>query len=876
MPSIPIKRSSSVTTEDSARVSYSYDAHGNVEWVAQQTPGFPQTNYVHYTYDLLSGNVRRVTYNDGRADQFHQRYVYDGENRLVGVESSGDGRIWESDARYRIDGQGRLRRRELGEDSLAGLDYTYTGQGALKGINGAGLDQDEDPGGDGATNSFAPDSFGLVLEYHRGDYARGGSSLDSSRPTRLRGRPLYDRKIGAMASRIGAGDTTAVHPGLTGETYGYDQLGRLARSDFARYVDSTQTWETTEEYATGYGYDPNGNLDSLRRNAEDVGGSLGMDSLRYHYTSGRNRLDHVDDGVSGAPRGTDMASGQSAGNYGYDGSGNLVSDAQEGLTIAWTGAGRPERIRKTGAGAMEIRYLYDAFGNLVRRSTITGPPASPTVRSSWYVYEATGKVVAIYAGECADTSFSECAMASVEYPIYGIGREGVVRPKDFSLTASGNDTVFARRLDERRYQITDHLGNVRVVIGDVKLSDTSGGTPHAFRWDVRAYANLYPYGMEHPGRSAGGGYRYGYNGMERDSGVAVETYRTYYREYDARLGRWWGIDPVTNAGASPYVAMAGNPILASDASGADTVGQPLFGEGPPRDGPYSFETGQIYTDTKTSRRYAWLRGEGWIQMTGPTTIVVVGNAMPVDGEGFHSGMSVGGVLGVRSSGYAGMGLAGAGVIPDVPLNLGQEARIESWERTPSQSVWHGIDAGIGWLEGHVPPMTGIWGGVIPGLRAGYGMLDDVYVSATSYAGGYGSRLDGRGAFADEVVEARVRTLGHGILLGGVGRLSRASATFRPGAGGGAHQVGRFRLTETVARHATDLVKSGRFKGERVRPFLNSPNTIEQIIATGKGVPDPGGEVGALRFDVPGTFRGTQGTWELVIKNDLILHFNFVR
>ena len=110
-----------------------------------------------------------------------------------------------------------------------------------------------------------------------------------------------------------------------------------------------------------------------------------------------------------------------------------------------------------------------------------------------------------------------------------------------------------------------------MVIGDVKLSDTSGGTPHAFRWDVRSYANLYPYGMEHPGQSAGGGYRYGYNGMERDSGVAGETYRAYYREYDARLGRWWGIDPVTNAGTSPYVAMAGNPILASDASGADTT-----------------------------------------------------------------------------------------------------------------------------------------------------------------------------------------------------------------------------------------------------------------------------------------------------------------
>jgi hypothetical protein len=35
-------------------------------------------------------------------------------------------------------------------------------------------------------------------------------------------------------------------------------------------------------------------------------------------------------------------------------------------------------------------------------------------------------------------------------------------------------------------------------------------------------------------------------------------------------------------------------------------------------------------------------------------------------------------------------------------------------------------------------------------------------------------------------------------------------------------------------------------------------------------------VGALRWDVAGTFRGAQGTWELVVQGDLILHMNFVK
>ena len=90
------------------------------------------------------------------------------------------------------------------------------------------------------------------------------------------------------------------------------------------------------------------------------------------------------------------------------------------------------------------------------------------------------------------------------------------------------------------------------------------------------------------------------------------------------------------------------------------------------------------------------------------------------------------------------------------------------------------------------------------------------------------------------------------------------------------QVGKYKLTDTVANHADDVVKRGPFKGERARPFLNSPHTIDEIITGGKGVPDKFVD-GALRYDVPGTFRGRSGIWELVVdpKNNTIYHFNFV-
>lgn len=85
------------------------------------------------------------------------------------------------------------------------------------------------------------------------------------------------------------------------------------------------------------------------------------------------------------------------------------------------------------------------------------------------------------------------------------------------------------------------------------------------------------------------------------------------------------------------------------------------------------------------------------------------------------------------------------------------------------------------------------------------------------------------------------------------------------------QVGRFTLSGTVAKHLTEVVKHGPHKGQLARPYLRSPHTVEQVMKAGKGVPDPGGAAGALRWDVPGTFRGSQGTWELVVDIILVNH-----
>ncbi|MEP7220799.1 MAG: thrombospondin type 3 repeat-containing protein, partial [Bacteroidota bacterium] len=174
-------------------------------------------------------------------------------------------------------------------------------------------------------------------------------------------------------------------------------------------------------------------------------------------------------------------------------------------------------------------------------------------------------------GDACESFGTDCTIHLVEFPIYGIEREGTLRIGSFNLAGKVPDTIFTRKLNERMYELRDHLGDARMVISDRKLSTVSSGVPGAFRWQVLSSNNLYPYGMEQPKRSNdGSGYRYGYNGMERDSQVTAGHYDTYFRQYDARLGRWWGIDPVDHPGESPYMAMGDNPIALSDVSGASS------------------------------------------------------------------------------------------------------------------------------------------------------------------------------------------------------------------------------------------------------------------------------------------------------------------
>lgn len=55
---------------------------------------------IEYDYDLVSGKVNQVAYQQGQTDQLLHKYEYDGDNRITAVYTSTDGVNWIKDAEY--------------------------------------------------------------------------------------------------------------------------------------------------------------------------------------------------------------------------------------------------------------------------------------------------------------------------------------------------------------------------------------------------------------------------------------------------------------------------------------------------------------------------------------------------------------------------------------------------------------------------------------------------------------------------------------------------------------------------------------------------------------------------------------------------------
>ncbi|MFK7969261.1 MAG: hypothetical protein AB8F95_02790, partial [Bacteroidia bacterium] len=261
---------------------YTYDIHGNVDFMVQELAALSELGVQYFTlrydYDLISGNVNEVAYQEDKPDQFYHRYNYDADNRIQSVETSHDGVHWDADASYNYYDHGPLARVALGAEDVQGVDYAYTIQGWLKGVNSDMLKPEYDQGQDGgiAHPGFAKDAFGFSLHYFSGDYAAIGSSSFLAGQVWDAGlaatpaRDLFNGNISRMATTLADLDpvNATQSPRSQLNAYKYDQLQRIREMQVVSQGISTDTWNVLggpiEDYKTSYTYDANGNILSLK------------------------------------------------------------------------------------------------------------------------------------------------------------------------------------------------------------------------------------------------------------------------------------------------------------------------------------------------------------------------------------------------------------------------------------------------------------------------------------------------------------------------------------------------------------------------------------------------------------------------------------
>ncbi len=139
----------------------------------------------------------------------------------------------------------------------------------------------------------------------------------------------------------------------------------------------------------------------------------------------------------------------------------------------------------------------------------------------------------------------------------------------------------------KQYELTNHLGNVLSTVLDRKTPITATGgsgsstTITHYEGDVVFATDYYPFGSpmswstpdSSSGRMySGGGYRFGFNGQEKDNEIAGvgNSYTAEFWEMDPRVGRRWNRDPRPNSSISTYAILQDNPLWYTDHKG-DTI-----------------------------------------------------------------------------------------------------------------------------------------------------------------------------------------------------------------------------------------------------------------------------------------------------------------
>nr|WP_197718721.1 RHS repeat-associated core domain-containing protein [Pedobacter schmidteae] len=507
----------SFTENNSSKTWYNYDAWGRVTWIIKDIIGLG-VKTINYEYDS-KGNISKIDFQkESSLEQFIHEYEYDADNKLKVAYTSTATSGKKEQARYFYYLHGPLKRIELAED-LQGIDYAYTPQGWLKSINHP--DVEKDPGKDKIANGFASDTFGMTLEYFNSDYTRSNSGISSLATGN--NKAYYNGTIVGQSwkslkpqSIINSYGAAVNNPAMV--TYTYDDKYQFNNNKYGapNFANNSFSENPNANREHNLSYDANGNIKTLGRT--NASGSTVAD-YNYSYQNGTNKL----------------ASVSGYANYGYDDLGQMIQQTATGgagyyvdydvngkVTAIYTDASKTQ---------LKISFGYDEAGIRIRKTdhiqnTIT-----------YYVHDASGNVLAIYDNKGTP-------LQQKEVPVYAASRIG----------------IYNRPGNSYQYELSDHLGNVRVVLNGTKTSNGEA--------DVVYYSDYYPFGTALTLQGSND-YRYGYQGQYAEVDKETGWNSFELRMYDPAIGRWMNVDPYAEF-HSPYVGMGNNPVALTDPDGGET------------------------------------------------------------------------------------------------------------------------------------------------------------------------------------------------------------------------------------------------------------------------------------------------------------------
>ncbi|MFO8021849.1 MAG: RHS repeat-associated core domain-containing protein, partial [Perlabentimonas sp.] len=422
----------------------------------------------------------------------------------------------------------KMHSEDDGSNYLQEVDYEYNIRGWLTKINDADLSDNKD-------------LFGMELVYNH-----PVTNIDPAIEVNYNGNitGMYWNTNGTFKKKRGYG-------------FKYDDINRLTDA----YYGDHSNWTGGLYDVQGIAYDLNGNIESISRNAGTEHGEI--DNLDYVYNG--NKLQAVGDAAIGnAGLGfRDGVAGSAGTEYLYDENGNMVSDANKGLTFNYNYLNLLKEV-SDGSYRKHLRFSYDAAGNKLAAlvSNVNMMTQHTDVNGKYYVanfiydYSKTwddGVTPASLPGEDGETLNSTFSV-TVKYGL------------EYILTSEGRITLGDAGEVNYEYFFKDHLGNNRVVFADYD----NNGTAEIIQED-----SYYPFGLQMAGLSerASGVQpnQYLYNGKELHEELNLDWYDYGARFYDAALGRWHVVDPLPKPHESVYAAFSNNPIVFVDPDGRDTL-----------------------------------------------------------------------------------------------------------------------------------------------------------------------------------------------------------------------------------------------------------------------------------------------------------------